>query len=185
MSLDQVDVKVHVLENHVPHLRIGTDVTVEIVALPQRFRQGKIVAIIPQADSRARTFPVKIRLTNTITRGDPLIKAGMLSRVTLPTGARTRALLVPKDALVLGGRQAVVYMVGADGKDPKKQVVRPVPVRLGVAVGKDIQIIGEIQAGQQVVVEGNERLRPGMEVIARPVPPVPDAKTSKPTESQR
>ena len=185
VSLDQVDVKVHVLENHVPHLRIGTEVTVEIVALPQRFRQGKIVAIIPQADARARTFPVKIRLTNTITRGDPLIKAGMLSRVTLPTGARTRALLVPKDALVLGGRQAVVYTVGADRKDPKKQVVRPVPVRLGVAVGKDIQVIGEIQAGQQVVVEGNERLRPGMEVIARPVPPVPDAKTSKPTESQR
>ncbi|GIT31507.1 MAG: hypothetical protein Ct9H300mP1_35530 [Planctomycetaceae bacterium] len=49
MSLDQVDVKVHVLENHVPHLRIGTEVTVEIVALPQRFRQGKIVAIIPRA----------------------------------------------------------------------------------------------------------------------------------------
>ena len=92
---------------------------------------------------------------------------------------------MPKDALVLGGRQAVVYMVRADRKDPKKQVVRPVPVRLGVAVGKDIQVIGEIQAGQQVVVEGNERLRPGMEVIARPVPPVPDAKTSKPTESQR
>ncbi|HAA50310.1 MAG TPA: efflux RND transporter periplasmic adaptor subunit [Planctomycetaceae bacterium] len=185
VSLDQVDVKVSVLESQVPHLRIGTSVRVEIMALPQQVLTGTIATIIPQGDQRTRTFPVKIRLSNTITEGRPLIKAGMLSRVTLPTGARTRALLVPKDALVLGGRSPVVYVVGADKADPKKQVVRLVPVRLGVASGSLIQVTGEIAAGQQVVVQGNERLRPGQSVSPRPAPAGPRSEPTKSAGSRR
>ena len=185
VSLDQVDVKVSVLESQVPHLRIGTSVRVEIMALPQQILTGTIATIIPQADQRTRTFPVKIRLSNTITEGVPLIKAGMLSRVTLPTGARLRALLVPKDALVLGGRSPVVYVVGTDKADSKKQVVRPVPVRLGVASGSLIQVTGEIAAGQKVVVQGNERLRPGQAVTPRSATVVPSPKPTKATGSQR
>ena len=184
--------KVHVLESQVPHLRIGTSVRVEITALPKQILTGTIVSIIPQADPRTRTFPVKIRLRNTITRGDPLIKSGMLSRVTLPTGALTRALLVPKDALVLGGRGGpMVYLVVADPSDSKKQVARPVPVRLGVAIGSLIQVSGEIRAGQRVVVQGNERLRPGQAVRPKRVStrgasaPSKPAPPAAPTKSQR
>lgn len=185
VSLDQVDVKVSVLESQVPHLRIGASVRVEIMALPQQILTGTIATIIPQADQRTRTFPVKIRLSNTITEGVPLIKAGMLSRVTLPTGARSRALLVPKDALVLGGRSPIVYVVGTDKADSKKQVVHPVSVRLGVASGSLIQVTGEIAAGQEVVVQGNERLRPGQAVTPRSAPVVPRPKPTKATRSQR
>jgi hypothetical protein len=124
-------------------------------------------------------------LTNTITRGDPLIKAGMLSRVTLPTGAVVRARLVPKDALVLGGRQPVVYIVGPDKSDPKKRVVRAVPVRLGVASGSMIQVSGEIRADQLVVVQGNERLRDGQAVIPRSVPAAKSSGSPRSTPSQR
>ena len=181
VSLDQVDVKVHVLENHVPHLRIGTSVRVEIPALSEQILIGKIAVIIPQADPRTRTFPAKIRLTNTITKGVPLIKAGMLARVMLPTGGRTLAVLVPKDALVLGGGSGpVVYVVGPDKKDPKVLVVQPVSVRLGVADGALIQVSGDIRTNQLVVVQGNERLRPGQAVIPRKVP---SGKTSRSTKS--
>ncbi len=189
VSLDLVDVKVHVLESQVPHLRIGASVRVEITALPEQILTGTIASIIPQADPRTRTFPVKIRLRNTITRGDPLIKSGMLSRVTLPTGALTRALLVPKDALVLGGRGGpLVYLVVADPSDSKKQVARPVPVRLGVAIDSLIQVSGEIRAGQRVVVQGNERLRPGQAVLPKRVSArgaSAPSKSAPPTKSKR
>jgi len=42
--------------------------------------------------------------------------------------------------------------------------VAPVPVQVGVADGGLIQVTGPIKTGQLVVVQGNERLRPGQEV---------------------
>ncbi len=43
--------------------------------------------------------------------------------------------------------------------------VRPVAVELGVTSGRLIQVSGPLTAGQQVVVRGNERLRPGQDVV--------------------
>ncbi len=185
VAIDQVDVKTFVLESHVPHLRLGTPVRVEIAALRQQVLTGTVTAIIPQADTRSRTFPVKIRVANTITAGVPLIKAGMLARVTLPTGSRKKALLVPKDALVLGGPRPIIFVVVPDRQNPKKSVVRPVSVDLGVASGRMIQVTGEVRAGQQVVVQGNERLRPGQEVVTRPAGVASPAKIPTATRSKR
>ena len=185
VAIDQVDVKTFVLESHVPHLRLGTPVRVEIAALRQQVLTGTVTAIIPQADTRSRTFPVKIRVANTITAGVPLIKAGMLARVTLPTGSRKKALLVPKDALVLGGPRPIIFVVVPDRQNPKKSVVRPVSVDLGVASGRMIQVTGEVRAGQQVVVQGNERLRPGQKVVTRPAGVASPAKIPTATRSKR
>jgi hypothetical protein len=82
------------------------------------------------------------------------------------------AMLVPKDALVLGGPQPVVFVVDMAAPDAKQGKARPVPVQLGVAEGNMIQVTGGVQPGQMVVVQGNERLRPGQDVqIQRVLPP--------------
>ncbi len=166
VALDEVDVEAFVLENHVPHIRVGTMVRVEITALPETIFTGNIVSVVPRGDNRSRTFPVKVRVRNVISTesADPLIKAGMMARVTLPTGPRAKALLVPKDAIVLGGPSPMVFVVDRKEQDATKGAVRPVTVNLGMAYEDRIQILGEIQAGQLVVVQGNERLRPGQAV---------------------
>lgn len=161
VALDEVEVVAYVTESHVPNVRLGSEVRVEAPALPDRIFTGEVAAIIPQADTQARTFPVKIRVKNEIGPAGPLIKAGMVARVALPTGRPQEAVLVPKDALVLGGAQPVVYVVVGTGD---AQTVQPRPVRLGVAAGGSIQVEGEIEAGALVVIEGNERLRPGQAV---------------------
>ena len=172
VALDQVDVEAYVLEKHVPHVRVGMTVRVEIPALPEHFFTGTVALIVPQADIRARTFPVKVRVENKIENDDPLIKSGMLARVTLPTGEKQQALLVSKDAVVLGGPKPMVFVVDVSGVNAGQGKVRPVPVELGVAKGGLIQVEGELQKGQLVVVQGNERLRPGQDVvIARTLEP--------------
>ena len=88
----------------------------------------------------------------------------MFARVTLAVGKPTPCVLVPKDAVVLGGPTPMVF-VAADAPDGKT-TVRPVPVTLGPAQGAWIAAIGEIKEGEQVIVEGNERVRPGQEVRA-------------------
>ena len=90
------------------------------------------------------------------TRGDH-----RLSGLHIAGTTERQALVVPKDAIVLGQREPFVYVV-----DPESSTVRPVNVRLGVAVGDDIEVQGPLAAGMNVVIRGNERLRPGMPVRA-------------------
>jgi RND family efflux transporter MFP subunit len=175
VELDTVEIEVPVVEQYVPYVTLGQEVRVEIPALGNRLFTGKVALVVPQADVRARTFPVKIRVENEIASSGPLIKSGMLARVTLPTGAKQQALLVPKDALVLGGQTPVVYVVNSSDPADKTGQAAPVPVELGVATGDLIQVTGAVTAGQYVVVQGNERLQPGQPVNITRVIEVPDA----------
>ena len=88
----------------------------------------------------------------------------MLGRATLPAGGLHKALLVPKDALVLSGSGKVIYVV-IDG------TVRMVPVKTEAAHGPLIEVKGDLRPGQQVVIRGNERLRPGQAVKVLPSTP--------------
>ena len=70
-------------------------------------------------------------------------------------------MLVPKDAVVLGGPTPIVLVAASAGE---KTTVRAVPVTLGPAQGAWIATIGDMKEGDSVIVEGNERVRPGQEI---------------------
>ena len=180
VALDQVEIRAFVAENHIPFVRPGMEVRVEIPAFPQKIFTGKVSAIIPLADTRARSFPVHVRVDNEVSADGPMLKAGMFARVEIPTGERTTSLMVPKDAIVLGGIQPVVFVVNnsaniSQTRDQNQSTansqasqasqasqtsrVSPVTVQLGVASGDLIAVRGELQKDQWVIVEGNERLQ--------------------------
>jgi RND family efflux transporter MFP subunit len=163
VELSQVDVEVGVLEDYVARLDPSIVGDVEVPALRGQRFEGTIAVINPQADARARTFPVKVRVQNVIDeKKGPLLKAGMFARVTLGVGDPISVPLVPKDAVVLGGKMPMVYVVDTD---KGKSTVRPVPVTLGASHGLWISVgHSEIKEGEQIVIEGNERLRPMQEV---------------------
>jgi HlyD family secretion protein len=161
VELNEIDVEIAVVEDFIGNLHVDLEGPLEIPSLPQEKFVGRVAIINPQADLRARAFPVKVRVANRIENGQPLLKAGMFARVTLPVGKATTYALVPKDAVVLGGPSPIVYMAQAAGG---KTTAKPVPVTLGPSQGIWIAAMGEVKAGDQIVIEGNERLRPGQEV---------------------
>jgi RND family efflux transporter MFP subunit len=161
VELKQVEVGIGVVEDNIAGLDLSTHAKVEIPALGGRAFDGQISLINPLADSRARTFTVKVRLENEFpTTGQPLLKAGMLARVTLPVGKPQPHVLVPKDAVVLGQSPTVFVAQDAGGKS----VVRPVPVKMESAHGLWVAVTGDVKDGDLLIVEGNERVRPGQEV---------------------
>jgi len=162
-ELDEVEAVIPIPNAAADLLRPGAVATVEIPSLPLKDRRftGKIVAIVPQAEERGRTLPVKIRIQNPMIDGIPRLKAGTLAVAVLAVGPKVPTLLVPKDAIVLGGRAPMVYVVGEDGS------VAPVPVAIGAGFGERVGIVGNVPDGATVVVRGNERLRPGQKVRAR------------------
>jgi len=154
VALDEVDVVVDVVEDFVGRLAVGMPARVTIEAVPGKVLSGKIHRIVPSADRRGRTFPVKIRLPNPRKGNTVTLKSGMFASATLAVEDPHPALLVPKDAIVLGGAGSVlVWVVDAESSRAKK-----VPVQLGVAVKDLVQVLGQLQPGMQVVTVGNERI---------------------------
>lgn len=142
---------------------------VAVDSLPQLL-EGEVVTIIPQADLRSRSFPVKIRLKNPRMPSGHLLKAGMLARGTMFIGDEADIMLVKKDALVLSSHDKSLYVVS---QDPKTQqtIARLVPVEVGASIEDWIQVVGDVKPGDQVVVVGNERLRPGQSIaVAKELP---------------
>lgn len=117
---------------------------------------GLLEGVIPQADQRSRMFPVRCTFTNPLVEGRPLLQPGMLARASLAIGLERDRLLIKKDALVLGGKEPVVFkLVGTESEGK----VVGVSVKTGQSLGDWIEIKGDLQAGERVVLMGNERLR--------------------------
>jgi multidrug efflux pump subunit AcrA (membrane-fusion protein) len=184
VELKEVDVEAAVPEEYFSQVHVGMEARVTIAALPGQSWDDRVELIVPQADVRSRSFPVKVRLENPPER--LLFKPGMFARVTLPVGSKQMVLLVAKDAVVLGGESPVVYVVDPIGEAPAPPskgppaegpgpptpspdgVARLVPVELGALVddlvevrGPAIEVGKALKPGDHVVVEGNERLSPG------------------------
>jgi multidrug efflux system membrane fusion protein len=95
------------------------------------------------------------------------------ARLLLTT--RSNALVVPAQALQRGPNGTFVYVMGKD------QTVQPRPVTVELLQGSQALISKGVQAGEQVVTEGQSQLRPGSKVAPRPVANPPAGNTPERT----
>lgn len=113
---------------------------------------GVVRAVVPFGDSRSHMVEVRIDV-------DPADwRVGESVRVALPTAASRNVLTVPRDALVLRREGAAVFRVSAEG------IAERVAVQVGVGDGDYIEVDGELNDGDTVIVRGAERLSPGQPV---------------------
>lgn len=154
VDLDQIRITVDVPERYAVMLSNGSEVKVVVKSVSHDPLSGKISAVLPQGNPDARTFPVKVNLANP----DFKIKSGMAATVTFILQNTKSALLVPKDAVVTAGDNRLVYSV-SNGK------AMPVSVKPLGYYGGYVAVEGNLKRGDQVVIRGNERLRPGQAVL--------------------
>ncbi len=146
-----VDIVAEVSGSMLGYIKKGMEVTVIVGG---ETMTGRVIAIIPRGDISTRTFPIKIRVKNSLS-----LVEGMEARVTLPTGIKEKALIVPRDAVITSFGNDVVYAV--DDSQARMIVVTVIGYE-GMTVG----VRGEgLAEGMNVVVKGNERLRPGQSVM--------------------
>ena len=72
------------------------------------------------------------------------------------------AIVIPQAAVIVRGNERSVYVVDADGKARMK------PVQLRQPLGEQVVVEG-VTAGEKVVVEGKQNLRPGSPVKEAPM----------------
>ncbi|AHC49065.1 RND efflux system, membrane fusion protein CmeA [Achromobacter xylosoxidans NBRC 15126 = ATCC 27061] len=104
----------------------------------------------------------QVNLRAEIPNPDGILLPGMYVRVRLEQGVNDQALLVPQQALqrTADGSQSLMLV-----KDNK---IEQLPVTTGGAVKTDWIITSGLKAGDVVVVEGFQKIRPGAPVQASP-----------------
>jgi membrane fusion protein (multidrug efflux system) len=121
-------------------------------------KPGFANATAQSIDASTGTFSVEAVFPNP----DGLLLPGQFARVRAPYDTLKDVVVVPKQAIVeLQGRFRV-YVVDADN------VVKIVDVETGPTTGNDIVIKAGLEAGQSVIVEGVQKVRPDMKVAPQP-----------------
>jgi membrane fusion protein (multidrug efflux system) len=105
-----------------------------------------------------------IRLAAGFANPGNLLRPGQFGRVTAQIDELPNAVLVPQRAVNDLQGKSLVDVVGGDG------VVHIRPVQVGVQVGKDVVITSGLTGDEQVVVEGNDKLRDGSKVSTQSAP---------------
>ncbi|WP_169045890.1 efflux RND transporter periplasmic adaptor subunit [Aeromonas salmonicida] len=90
---------------------------------------------------------------------------GLYVQARIPRARYANALTVPQQAVVRKSGQTSVWVVDGQGQ------AQLVPVNTAELVNSQYRIASGLSAGQQVVIEGIDRLTPGTQVIASPWQP--------------
>ena len=118
-------------------------------------RIGKLDFVDSLVDAASGTVRVKARFANP----DQALWPGAYVNVNLSLQSLPGAVVVPQAAIVQGARGTIVYAV-QDGK------AVPRPIQVLYAQGDDAAVSG-VRAGERIVLDGRQNLRPGAAVVER------------------
>src|SRR5689334_5183098 len=141
-------------ENFLATLREGLSVRATAPAFPGRVFAGKVASIDSRVDQATRSVTVRALLANE----DGALKPGMFLNVALANDER-EALVIPEEALTPEAERQYVFVV-ADGKAERREV------RIGGRRPGSVEIVAGLAAGEQVIVEGTQKVRDGGPVRA-------------------
>jgi membrane fusion protein (multidrug efflux system) len=140
-------------ERYADQLKAGQEVTFRVAALPGREFAGRVDFVDPVVQLPGRTITVKAQVPNPRRE----LQAGMFIEARLATAVRPSAVVIAEDA-VLPIQGTNYVWVAVDGKAARRQV------ELGVRTPGFVEARSGVEAGEQVVVGGQERLAEGAPV---------------------
>lgn len=135
---------------------------------------GKLNFVSPTFNQETGTFLIRAELANP----DGALRPGMFVKATVKGDTRPNTLLVPQKAVQQTSNGHVVYLATPQGTAEIR------PVIAGNWVGSDWVIKQGLKAGEQVIVDGFQRLAPGAPVkVTAAAPATPPAAPAAPAST--
>ena len=122
----------------------GNRVSASLAAYPGQRLDGKVIAVLPEANAESRTLRVRVELPNP----DGRLKAGMFAQISLAMTADAPVLQVPSEAVIRTGTRDVLLLALAGGR------FQPVEVRLGSEANGKVAVLDGVSEGQSIVASG-------------------------------
>jgi membrane fusion protein (multidrug efflux system) len=141
---------VAVPEEDVGGIARGAKVGFRVPAYPERSYSGSVARLAHALDQKTRTMPVELDVFNS----DGTLSPGMYPAVKWPVRRSRPALFVPKTSVVTTTERVFVIR-DRDGH------AEWVDVRKGAEDGDLVEVIGNLQSGEQVVRRATDEIRDG------------------------
>jgi RND family efflux transporter MFP subunit len=164
VSLKELEARADIPERSVGALQSGDGVIeVFVPALAKRL-PGRLIEIVPEADSLSRLFPIRISVVDPEGR----LRPGMSLTAIVPTGESGPALTISEDAILRNAAGEFVYF-DAGGTAQVAPITRLFSTGERIAVRSPV-----LRAGSLLVVEGNERMFPSQPLVVLNADEFPD-----------
>ena len=150
-------------ESQAAWVRPGTAAEIRLPSLPGETLAGRVEYVYPELNAETRTLRARVVLE---AAGQGL-RPNMLANVTLVGEAGAPAVMIPRSALIRGGREDRVVVALGDGRfAPRRVVAGPesgdeVVIREGLADGEQVVVAG------QFLLDSEANLRTGLERLSQ------------------
>ena len=155
-----VEIDAFIPEREIGQLRTGLQAEVRVEAYPGEIFAATLALISPLVDPVSRTKKITLRFVNR----DQRINPGMFARIKLNTRTYENVVSIPEEALVEHRGRTVVYILETDEIADGMPKVRMREVTAGVNVDGEVEIKKGLNAGEMVVVQGQQFLTDGASV---------------------
>jgi|AGTN01.1.fsa_nt_gi RND family efflux transporter, MFP subunit len=153
VELSKLRLVVSVPEYEVAGIRIGKQLSFSVPAYLGRQFTGEVMRIGHALDVQTRTMPVELDVNNS----DGALEPGMYATVKWQVMRPYATLFVPTSAVASNLEKTFVVQVNHG-------VVNPVVVRTGQTMGDNIEIVGPLKEGDQVVLKATDEYKTGLRI---------------------
>jgi len=153
-DVSRVKIVVPVSERDFPKVKIGTPTESKMDALEGKIFQGRVTRIIPEINPISRNFNVEVEIPNPNLH----LKSGMFANIRLFV-AQKETLTISRETLITDLVTGVSYAFVVEGD----QAVRRRLI-LGERSGLLIEVLEGLKEGENLVIKGQNRLKPGSKV---------------------
>ena len=158
VAFDDLRIEFRVPQEFYASINPQSALSVTLDALPEREFDGTIVAVVPVSDASSRTFLIHVK----VDAGDAHLTPGMSVHGKLKLTTGRQGVVISRDAILRYPDGRVTVWVINPGSEPP--TVAEQRVTTGHSFDGLITIHEGIQAGDVIVVRGNESLQEGQQV---------------------
>ena len=154
VDTDNLEIQVRVPQSIYPLLALKQQLNVH---LDSEVIVARVHTIVPVGSNNSRLFELRLIPAKTL-------PPGTLVRVSIPTARAREVVAIHRDALVLRKGSVSVFRINTEN------IAEQIAVEIGIGDGDFIEVIGDIQPDDRIVIRGGERLRPGTTVtVSQPL----------------
>ena len=153
-DLSKLWIEANLFEKDLGRVKTGAEAMVTVDAYPGESFQGKLTYIAAVVDKESRTVQARVEVANSGGRLKPEMFATAAIRTsgTVGVAGKTKALLLPQEAVVLMQGQPTAFVEEHGGFEPRV-------VELGEKLRDRVVIKNGLQAGERVVTAGTYALK--------------------------
>ena len=158
VDIAKVKVKIGIAEEDIARVSRHQRAVLHIDSRPDMIIAGTVIAVGSKTESATgHTYPIEVVVSNTKAND---LKVGMFARVEIETQAVTKALTIPREALVGSDAEPRVFVV-------ENSVARIRPVKLGLRSANKYQVAEGLKEGEVIISFGQKEIKDGTAVLVK------------------